>query len=283
MSAPEGIHYSLGLEGFEMTNGAFTLGMTDSDGPHYSFFDNVENETEYHIAIVHAFEYLDDDENGIYEASEDTMVNPSVNLQISSWSFGGFASEAEQGTTTSLQFNLSSIEGFAPHQPSLRIVIQNRITAENANVLKFGLTIEEWSWSRGDSNFAITMTIGSGARGQQMQKPIVNPSSNNLTFGNGFFSYDSQINYGMNQGVLNVSLGGASPQGNSEQIYLCFPHFGEETLECDPIFGLIQSSPIPTTTQTTTQSLLDTERFVLLAGGTTVILLILVLVQSRRN
>jgi hypothetical protein len=279
---PEGIDYSLGPQGFEMTNGAFSLSLTGNQGPHYIFFDNLENETEYHLKMIRVFEYLDDNHDDVYTAA-DTAINPSTSLQTSTWSFGGFVSEQSSGEISTLQFNLSSIGGFSPHQPQLNIEIQNQITVQNANALKFGITLEGWSWSRGDSNLAIVMALGSGGRGQQMQRPSVSHSSGNLTFGNGFFSYASDIQYGTNQAQLNASLGGAMPQGEGEQFFLCFPHFGDETLECDPLLGLIQGSVIPTTTTTTSSQLLDTERFLLVAGGVTVVLLILVLINSRRN
>lgn len=281
--SPGGIDYSLGPQGLEMTNGAFSLSLTGGQGPHYTFFDNVENETEYHLKLIRAFEYLDENHDGVYTAADDTSINPSVSLQTGSWSFGGFVSEQSSGEISSFQFNLSSVGGFAPHQPELNIELQNQITIENANALKFGITLEGWSWSRGDSSLAIVMALGSGGRGQQMTRPSVSHSSGNLTFGNGFFSYASDIRYGSNQSTLNASLGGAMPQDEGEQFFLCFPNFGEETLQCDPLIGLIQGSVIPTTSTTTSFQLLDTERFLLVAGGVTVVLLIIILTNSRRK
>lgn len=280
---PEGIYYSLDPEGFEMTNGAFSLSLTQEQGPHYTFFDNIENETEYHFMTSRVFEYLDENHDGVYTAADDTAINPSISLQTSSWSFGGFVTEQSSGEISSLKFNLSSVGGFGPHQPQLNVELVNQITVENANVLKFGIVLDGWSWSRGDSSLAIAMVLGFGERGQQMHRPSVAHSSRNFTFGNGFFSYSSTVYFGNEQAELNASLGGAATQGEGEQFFLCFPHFGDEVLECDPLLGLIQSSVIPTTTTTTESQLLDSERFLLLAGGASVILLILVLIQSKRN
>ena len=57
---PDSIYYFLGPQGFEATAGVFTLALTDDNGPHYTFYDNIENDTEHHILLLRAFEYIDE-------------------------------------------------------------------------------------------------------------------------------------------------------------------------------------------------------------------------------
>ncbi|NHJ12364.1 MAG: hypothetical protein EAX95_01755 [Candidatus Thorarchaeota archaeon] len=278
--APETIDYSLGPQGFEVTVGVFTLTLTHENGPHYVFYDNIENETEYHVMLVRAFEYIDENQDGSYNAENDTAVNPSVNLQTAGWSFGGFITQEDDGVAVGLQFNLSSVGGFAPHQTQLRIVLQNHIDIQNENALKFGFAINGWDWAREDTSLAIVMALGTGNRGQQMQRPEVTRLPRNITFENGFFSYDSPVLYGQNQAELNVSLGGATPQGEGEQILLCVPHFGNSTLVCDPFIGLIQASSIPSSTQTTT-TLLGADRLLLVSAGVSLVIVVVVLLHRK--
>ncbi|NHI83957.1 MAG: hypothetical protein EAX81_06620 [Candidatus Thorarchaeota archaeon] len=279
---PDGIEYSLGPQGFEVTAGVFALSLTDETGPHYNFYDRVENETEHHVMLLRAFEYVDDNQDGLYNAENDSVVNPSISFQTASWSFGGFLTQEDEGVAVGLQFNLSSVGGFAPHQTELRVVLQNQIQIHNQNALRFGFVVDGWNWAREDTNLAIVMALGTGDRGQQMRRPEITHQPKNITFENGFFAFDSPVFYGQNQAELNVSLGGAVSQGEGEQILLCVPYFGNNVLVCDTLIGLVQASSIPSTTQTTT-TLLGTDRLLLVSVGVSVVIVVVALLQRKEE
>jgi len=105
-----------------------------------------------------------------------------------------------------------------------------------------------------------------------------------------FFFISSRTNatYGGQQARVNVSLGGATVQGDGEELYFCFPNFGDDRLEYDPAFGLLQISnytpiePSPTTTTQLTR-LVDTDRIILMSIGVTTIFALVLIVRSKKQ
>ncbi len=283
-----GIEYSLDSQGLEVSNGVFVSNIEADGGPHYRFLDRGINLSNYHMFLIRAFEYVDSNQDGVYISEHDLLLPPILSFQTIDWVFGGFISEVESDNVVDLRFNLSSVDSFTPLHPDLWIGFQNHLSIENQSVLKFDISIEGWSWQRTDSNLAIALVIATGSpSGEITERPDVDLFNRAITFDNAFISSPPDATFGGQQAIVNVSLGGANAQGDGEQFYLCFPNFGEDRLEYDPTFGLLQISnytPTELSTTTTTQltRLVDTDRIMLMSIGVTTIFVIVLFVRSKK-
>jgi len=284
-----GIEYSLDSQGLEVTNGAFVLNIEADGGPHYRIFDRGSYLSNYHMLFINAFEYVDSNHDGVYKLEHDLLLPPILPLQTLDWIFGGFISGEESGNVVTLRFNLSSVDSLTPLHPNLWIGFQNHISIENQSVLKFDISVEGWSWQRTDSNLAIALVIATGSpSGEITERPDVDLFNRVITFDNAFISSPTNATFGGQQARVNVSLGGANAQGDGEQLYFCFPNFGDVRLEYDPTFGLLQISnytptePSPTTTTQLTR-LVDTDRIILMSIGVTTIFALVLIVRSKKQ
>jgi len=284
-----GIEYSLDSQGLEITNGAFVLNIEADGGPHYRILDRGNNLSNYHMFLIRAFEYVDNNQDGVYISEHDLLLPPILPLQALDWVFGGFISGEESGNVVALRFNLSSVDSSIPLHPNLWFGFQNHISIENQSVLKFDISIEGWSWQRTDSSLAIALVIASGSPGEDLtERPDVDLSDRVVIFDNAFISSPTNATSGGQQARVNVSLGGATVQGDGEQLYFCFPNFGGVRLELDPTFGLLQISnytptePSPTTTTQLTR-LVDTDRIILMSMGVTTIFVLVLIVRSKKQ
>jgi len=284
-----GIEYSLDSQGLEVTNGAFELNIEADGSPHFRILDRGSVLSNYHMLFINAFEYVDNNHDGVYISEHDLLLAPFVPLQTLDWVFGGFITEEESGNVVTLRFNLSTVDGSIPLHPNLWFGIQNHISIENQSVIKFDISIEGWSWQRLDSSLAIAMVIATGTPGEDLtERPDVDLSNSVITFDNAFLSSPTNASFGGHQAGVNVSLGGANTESDGELFYYCFPNFGDDRLEYDPTFGLLQISnftPTETSSTTITQltRLIDMERIMLMSIGVTTIIALVLIVRSRKK
>jgi len=280
-----GIEYTLDSQGLEVTNGALVMNISADGGPHYRISDRGSFLSNFHMIFTNAFEYVDNNQDGVYTLEDDLLLPPVLPLPVLDWIFGGFISGDESGHVVVFRFNLSSDASSIPLHPNLWIGLQNHISIENQSVLKFDISIEGWSWQRTNSSLAIAMVIATGSPGEDLtERPDVDLSNRVITFDNAFISSPTNATFGEQQARVNVSLGGANAQSDGEQLYFCFPNFGDERLEYDPTFGLLQISNYTPTATTTTQltRLVDTDRIILMSIGVTTIFALVLIVRSKK-
>ncbi|MHA1863631.1 MAG: hypothetical protein ACTSWA_07670 [Candidatus Thorarchaeota archaeon] len=283
-----GIEYLLDSQGLEVTNGALELNIEAEGSPHFRIFDRGVVLSNYHMLFINAFEYVDNNHDGVYISEHDLLLAPFVPLQALDWSFGGFISGEDSGSVVALRFNLSTVDSTIPLHPNFWFNIQNHISIENQSVLKFDISIEGWSWQRMDSSLAIGMVIATGSQGENLtDRPDVDLFNRVISFDNAFISSPTNATFGGQQAGVNVSLGGANAESDGELLYFCFPNFGDNRLEYDPTFGLLQMfNYTPTVTSSTTTTplirLLDVDRIILMSIGVTTIFALVLIVRSRK-
>jgi len=132
------------------------------------------------------------------------------------------------------------------------------------------------------------LVIATGSPGDDItERPDVALFNRVITFDNAIISSPTNATFGGLQAGVNVSLGGSTAESDGEQVYFCFPNFGDYRLEYDPTFGLLQiSNYTPTEPSTTTTTLvnrlIDTDMIMLLFIGVTTIFVLVLIVRSKK-
>ncbi|TXT53863.1 MAG: exported protein of unknown function [Candidatus Thorarchaeota archaeon] len=281
------IQYTLDSSGLDARLGAFGLFLRGSHSPHYTYYDIVENNTDYHVLFVRMFEYTDSNHDGVYTQSADTPIGPVISLQSGIWVFSNFVTQEESGDVVKLDFQLTSLSGtFYPQQPELQLTLVNHLNVSNNASLKFDIILSGWEWHNSNNSLALGIVLSMGQHSTgQMNRPTVHPGSGNVSFGNGYLLYPSVAQVDSKNVGVNVSVNGANPQNNGEQVYFCFPYFSD-TLEYDPTIGLFDISSVTTTQPSTPPGqppLFDIPRIAVIGIGVTVVIVIAVKFQSDHH
>ncbi|MBS3794013.1 MAG: hypothetical protein KGY80_03905 [Candidatus Thorarchaeota archaeon] len=301
-SRANGIFYNLDTSGLESENGSFKLLLSKEMGPHYRFFDRVENTTEFHLKLIRLFEFEDTNGDGVYTNVSDTILPPPIGLQSGNWVFKGFTYEQQNGSIQELQFHLNGSD-FSPIQSSLKIGLRHYIDVTNTSIVKFDIILSGWQWANENSKLCLAAVIGSSDRnGTSISKANATQKRSRIAFQSAFLSYPLNASFNSTPAEVNVSLGEFPEQDDGQGVLFCFPNFGDNTLFYDPTIGLkdlsstttlttsttTETTTTPPTTGTTTSTtipsngrVLGAEEFIFLAAGTTIVVGALVLTVSR--
>ena len=262
----------------------------NDQAPHFHWWDPNTPDVDYHVMFVRMFEANDTDANGVYDNDTDVMIGAPFVLPTVGWVFSGFETVEEDGNITEVHFNFTTEATFDPrpegtgidfgHLPSLpsfdvNVSVNVHMNLSNPGEFKFDLIVEGWSWTYEDSILVIMFTVTESAHGQAQGDS--DPSGfhkvgTKFQFENGYFEYEETALAANNTLQVKASFGDASGSYSGNAVYLAFENFGDETLEYDPVLGVVPSEP---------GLVLDPMTLGIVAGAAVIILLAIVLVRRK--
>ena len=262
----------------------------NDQAPHFHWWDPNTPDVDYHVMFVRMFEANDTDANGVYDNDTDVMIGAPFVLPTVGWVFSGFETVEEDGNITEVHFNFTTEATFDPrpegtgidfgHLPSLpsfdvNVSVNVHMNLSNPGEFKFDLIVEGWSWTYEDSILVIMFTVTESAHGQAQGDS--DPSGfhkvgTKFQFENGYFEYEETALAANNSLEVKASFGDASGSYSGNAVYLAFENFGDETLEYDPVLGVVPSEP---------GLVLDPMTLGIVAGAAVIILLAIVLVRRK--
>lgn len=281
--------YSAGIASLETDDIAVKVTGNDQ-APHFHWWDTNNPTVDYHVMFVRLFEANDTDSNGIFDNGTDIMIGAPFVLPTTGWDFSDFETVEEDGNTTEVHFNFTTEATFdprpegtgtdygnLPNLPEFDVAIEVRVHMylENPGEFKFDLVVEGWSWTYEDSLLVLMFTVTESAHGQSHGD--TDPSGFHRTgttfqFENGYFQYNETALAANNTLQVRASYGAASGGYSGNAVYLSFANFGNETLEYDPILGVLSPEP---------GLVLDPMTLGLVAGAAVIIILAVVLVRRK--
>ncbi|NPD88276.1 MAG: hypothetical protein HGN29_06115 [Asgard group archaeon] len=241
-------------------------------GFHYKLVSGLN----YTVIFKQLAEYEDQNEDGVFQASETLTGMPYLTLTSISWIFSGFNVEETEGLVTAIHFNFTADEIIGLVYDELDITIAMHLYLEDQVIdgyelvggteLKFDLYISGWPWES-DTNFLalrfdIILSEGMQVRNQfdqQIDTSVDNSGSEKklenkagelkqeLTFQNeektAFFGYADKAQIkNQTESQYEYSSVNASYCATGEnvlRIYLSFEHF--DYLIYDPSLGTYDS------------------------------------------
>jgi hypothetical protein len=146
---------------------------------------------------------------------------------------------------------------------------------DNPGEFKFDLMVEGWSWTYEDSILVLMFTVTESAHGQNQGDS--DPSGfhkvgTKFQFENGYFEYEETALAANNTLQVKASFGDASGGYSGNAVYLSFENFGDETLEYDPVLGVLPSEP---------GLVLDLMTIGIIGSGVVIAILAVVLLRRR--
>ena len=166
------------------------------------------------------------------------------------------------------------------HLPSLpafdvNMSVNVHMNLDNPGEFKFDLIVEGWSWTYEESILVIMFTVCESAHGQTQGDTA--PSGfhkvgTKFQFENGYFEYEETALAANNTLQVRASFGDASGEYSGNAVYLSFANFGDDTLEYDPVLGVLPSEP---------GLILDPMTLGIVAGAAIIVLLAIVLVRRK--
>lgn len=281
--------HSAGIVSLETDDIAVKVTGNDQ-APHFHWWDPNTPDVDYHVMFVRMFEANDTDANGVYDNDTDVMIGAPFVLPTAGWVFSGFETVEEDGNITEVHFNFTTEATFDPrpegtgidfgHLPSLpsfdvNVSVNVHMNLSNPGEFKFDLIVEGWSWTYEDSILVIMFTVTESAHGQAQGDS--DPSGfhkvgTKFQFENGYFEYEETALAANNSLEVKASFGDASGSYSGNAVYLAFENFGDETLEYDPVLGVVPSEP---------GLVLDPMTLGIVAGAAVIILLAIVLVRRK--
>ena len=279
--------YSAGMASLETDDIAIKVTGNDQ-APHFHWWDPNTPAVDYHVMFVRMFEANDTNANGVFDNDTDVVIGAQFVLPTVGWDFSGFETVEDGGNTTEVHFNFTTEATFDPrpegtgtdygHLPSLpafdvNISVNVYMYLENPGEFKFDLIVEGWSWTYEDSILVLMFTVTESAHGatQGDNDPTgFHKVGTQFQFENGYFGYNETALAANNTLQVRASFGDASGVGNA--VYLSFENFGDDTLEYDPVLGVLSSDSSP---------ILDPVTLGLVAGVALIAILAIALVRRR--
>jgi hypothetical protein len=281
--------YSAGIVSLETDDIAIKITGNDQ-APHFHWWDPNNPTVDYHVMFVRMFEANDTNVDGIYENGTDIMIGAPFVLPTVGWDFSDFETVEDDGNTTEVHFNFTTESTFDPRPegtgtdygqlPSLsefdvKIEIRVHMYLESPGEFKFDLVVEGWTWTYEESLLVLMFTVTESAHGQNQGDN--DPSGFHRTetkfqFENGYFEYNETALAAQNTLQVKASYGDASGGYSGNAIYLSFENFGNETLEYDPILGILPSE---------SGLVLDPMTLGLVVGAAVIVILAVVLVRRK--
>ncbi|MFW9792769.1 MAG: hypothetical protein ACFFEE_00585 [Candidatus Thorarchaeota archaeon] len=252
--------HSAGIVSLETDDIAIKVTGNDQ-APHFHWWDPNTPTVDYHVMFARMFEANDTNANGVYDNGTDTMIGAPFALPTVGWEFSGFDTVEDDGNTTEVHFNFTTEATFdprptgsgqdygsLPHLPAfdVEIGVNVHLYLDTPGEFKFDLRVEGWNWTYEDSLLVLMFTVTESTHGQTHGD--TDPSGFQrdgikFQFENGYFQYNETALAAQNTLQVNASYGEASGEYSGKAIYLSFENFGNETLEYDPILGIMPSEP----------------------------------------
>jgi len=252
--------YSAGIVSLETDDIAIKVTGNDQ-APHFHWWDPNTPDVDYHVMFVRMFEANDTDSNNMFDNDTDVMIGAPFVLPTVGWDFSGFETVEEDGNTTEVHFNFTTEATFDPrpegtgmdysHLPSLsafdvNVSVNVHMYLESPGEFKFDLVVEGWNWTYEDSILVLMFTVTESAHGQNQGNN--DPSGfhkvgTKFQFENGYFEYEETALAANNTLQVRASFGDAPGSYAGNAVYLSFENFGDETLEYDPVLGVLPSEP----------------------------------------
>ena len=281
--------YSAGMASLETDDIAIKVTGNDQ-APHFHWWDPNTPDVDYHVMFVRMFEANDTNSDGIFENGTDIMIGAPFVLPSIGWDFSGFDTVSDDGNITEVHFNFTTEATFDPrpegtgtdygHLPNLpafdvNVSINVHMYLDNPGEFKFDLVVEGWSWTYEDSILVLMFTVTQSAHGQNQGDN--DPSGfhqvgTKFQFEHGYFEYEETALAANNTLQVKSSFGDAPGSYSGNAIYLSFENFGNETLEYDPVLGILPSQP---------GLVLDPMTLGLVAGTAFIVILAVLLFRRR--
>ncbi|MFW9845132.1 MAG: hypothetical protein ACFFD6_00165 [Candidatus Thorarchaeota archaeon] len=287
-----------------MTTGEIGVRISASgEVPHFSWWNQSEPGSDYHVMFNRLFEANDTNEDGVFEPGVDEFVGALFSLPMADWEFSGFLTEEQNDVITAIHFNFTNTDTYDHHGSGMQttmpgmpggpghmnpmdVEIQIRVHFYLAtpDQFKFDLRISGWEWTHDDSILVFQFAVAESEHEHMMgdrEVPSIEHEGSKFSFGDAWMQYEQSGFAGnaSHQVQVRASHGGGLMAQEHNSIYLAFENFGDEPLEYDPILGL---SPLSTGTTWTVLGI-DYNQLVLVAGGASVVALIAISVKLRNN
>jgi hypothetical protein len=281
--------YSAGIVSLETDDIAIKVTGNDQ-APHFHWWDPDTPDVDYHVMFVRMFEANDTNDNGVFDNDTDSMIGAPFVLPTVGWDFSDFETVEDNGNTTEVHFNFTTEAthdprpegtgtdyGNLPSLPSfdVNVSVNVHMNLSNPGEFKFDLIVEGWSWTYEDSILVLMFTVTESAHGQAQGDS--DPSGfhkvgTKFQFENGYFEYEETALAANNALQVKASFGDAPEGGSGNAVYLAFENFGDDTLEYDPVLGVLPSEP---------GLVLDPMTLGIVVGAAIIILLAVVLVKRK--
>ncbi len=281
--------HSAGIVSLETDDIAIKVTGNDQ-APHFHWWDPNTPTIDYHVMFARMFEANDTNANDVYDNGVDTMIGAPFALPTAGWDFSGFETVEDDGNTTEVHFNFTTEATFDPRPegtgmdygnlPSLpafdvNVSVNVHMYLERPGEFKFDLIVEGWSWTYEDSLLVLMFTVTESAHGQNQGD--TDPSGfqrdgTKFQFENGYFEYNETALAANNSLQVKASYGEPSGDYSGNAIFLSFENFGNETLEYDPILGILPSE---------SGLVLDPMTLGIVAGAAVIVILAVVLLRKR--
>jgi hypothetical protein len=262
----------------------------NNQAPHFHWWDPNNPDVDYHVMFVRMFEANDTNADGVFNNDTDVMIGAPFVLPTAGWDFSGFETVEENGNVTEVHFNFTTEATFDPRPegtgvdfgnlPSLapfdvNVSVIVHMYLDNPGEFKFDLMVEGWSWTYEDSILVLMFTVTESAHGQNQGDS--DPSGfhkvgTKFQFENGYFEYEETALAANNTLQVKASFGDASGGYSGNAVYLSFENFGDETLEYDPVLGVLPSEP---------GLVLDLMTIGIIGSGVVIAILAVVLLRRR--
>ena len=281
--------YSAGIVSLETDDIAIKVTGNDQ-APHFHWWDPNTPDVDYHVMFVRMFEANDTNSNGIFENDTDVMIGAPFVLPTAGWVFSDFETVEEGGNITEVHFNFTTEATFDPrpegpgddfgHLPPLasfdvNVSINVHMYLENPGEFKYDLIVEGWSWTYEDSLLVIMHTVSESAHGQNQgdNDPTgFHKVGTKFQFENGYFEYEETALAANNTLQVRASFGESPGSYSGNAVYLAFENFGDETLEYDPVLGVLPSEA---------GLVLDPMTLGIIGGAAVLVILAIVLVRRK--
>jgi hypothetical protein len=273
---------------------------SNGEVPHFSWWNETDPGTDYHIMLSRLFEANDTNENGIFDFGVDHGVGAVFGLPMADWEFSGFVTEEQNDVITAIHFNFTNTENYDHQGPGMTTIPGMHMMPGHTNAMdveiqirihfylatpdqfKFDLRISGWEWTNTDSILVFQFTVGESEHRRNIcdrDVEMIEHEGEKLSFGNAWMEYAQHAFAGnaSHQVQVRASHGDPIMAHERKSIFLAFENFGDETLDYDPILGI---SPLSTTW---TFLGIDYNQLVLLAGGFSALALIVIAVKYKNN
>jgi len=281
--------YSAGIVSLETDDIAIKVTGNDQ-APHFHWWDPNTPDVDYHVMFVRMFEANDTNANGIFDNDTDVMIGAPFVLPTVGWDFSGFETVEDDGNITEVHFNFTTEATFDPRPegtgmdygnlPSLpefdvNVSVNVHMYLENPGEFKFDLVVEGWSWTYEESILVLMFTVTESAHGQNQGD--IDPSGfhkvgTKFQFENGYFGYNETALAANNTLQVRASFGEAPGEYSGNAVYLSFENFGDDTLEYDPVLGVVPSEP---------GLVLDPMTLGIVAGAAIIVILAIALIRRK--
>ena len=228
--------------------------------PHFHWWNPNNPTVDYHVMFVKLFEANDTNTNGAFDLGTDVMIGSPFALPTTNWDFSGFEVETDGESVTAIHFNFTTTSSFDPRgagssgeagtipdmvEFDVYMQIRVHLDMNSPEEFKFDVIIDGWEWTYDDSILVMQFTVTESEHGQQApgdDSPTgFQHTGTQFEFSNGYIEYEDTALAAQNTIQVKASYGEGTGLEAGESIYLAFEYFGDETLEYDPVLGILST------------------------------------------